>query len=405
MKSQKILVTVIVLSTVIMTILTGCQQSNTETAQAQEQTMSAAVAQTLTAVPTNTAVPTVTSTPTPSLTPTPAAVAYGPTNFPDDVDPLTGLKVSDPSILDRRPVMIKVANYPRTGRPHAGLSFADIVFDYYIGEGGNRFLALYYGQDATKVGPIRSGRLVDRFLVREYQGILGLEYAYAPVYAKILDMLGYSRTISGGPNTCPAICSDGEYTVISNFANTAEMTKLYATRTNATNTKPKLDGMAFNTVPPANGVTATEFTMQFSRANLGQWKYNPDTKKYLRWIEDEDANMNVSLVPLVDRVTGKQLEFSNIIVVFANYETLNGDDSLHEITISGANGRALLFRDGQMYDGVWKNTNVDQPLQFFDKNNNPLELQPGNTWISITGNYSAVAEEQPGIWRVTFRKP
>lgn len=404
MKSQKILVTAMVFATVMVTTLTGCQSSEAA-AQAQEQTLSAAVALTLTANPTKTPVPTVTSTPSPTLTPTPADVAYGPTNFPADVNPLTGLTVSDPSILDRRPVMVKVANYPRTGRPHAGLSFADIVFDYYIGEGGNRFLALFYGQDATEVGPIRSGRLVDRYLVREYQGILGLEYAYPPVYAKILDMLGYSRTISGGPNTCPAICSQGEYTVISNFADTAEMTKLYASRANATNTKPKLDGMAFNTVPPADGVAATEFNMQFSRANLAQWVYNPDTQKYLRWIEDEDANMNVTLVPLTDRVTGKQLEFTNIIVVFANYETLNGDDSLHEITISGANGRALLFRDGQMYDGIWKNTNVDQPLQFFDKDNNPLELRPGNTWIHITGNYSSLAEEQPGIWRVTFHKP
>ena len=405
MKKQRILIAVIAAVVILMAVLSGCQQSAEAAAKASEQAMQTSVAQTLTAIPTSTTIPTATATSTPSASPTPAAVAYGPTNFPDNVDPLTGLTVSDPSILDRRPMMIKVSNYPRTGRPHAGLSFADIVFDYYVGEGGNRFLALYYGQDSKQVGPIRSGRLIDRFLVREYQGVLGLEYAYPPVYAKILDMLGYSRTISGGPNTCPAICSEGEYTVTSNFADTAEMTKLYATRANADNTKPNLEGMAFNTVPPAGGVAATEFTMQFSRANLGQWKFNPDTKKYLRWIEDEDANMNVTLVPLTDRVTGKQLEFSNIIVVFANYETLNGDDTLHEVTISGANGRALLFRDGQMYDGTWKNTDVNKPLQFFDKDNNPLELQPGNTWIHITGNYSALAEEQSGIWRVTFHKP
>jgi hypothetical protein len=125
-----------------------------------------------------------------------------PTNFPSDVDPLTGLTVSDPTILDRRPVMIKVSNYPRSTRPHAGLSSADIVFDYYIGEGGNRFLALFYGQNTDAAGPIRSGRLVDRWLVRMYQGILGLEYAYAPVYTKILDQLGYSRMVSGTDNTC-----------------------------------------------------------------------------------------------------------------------------------------------------------------------------------------------------------
>jgi len=392
----------------LFVVLGGCQNAQAQEQSAQ-QTMQAAVYQTLTAVPTNTAIPTPTATlpPTPTETPAPINIQVGPTNFPANVDPLTGLTVSDPTIMNRRPIMIKVSNYPRTGRPHAGLSFADIVFDYYTGEGGNRFLALYYGQDSTKVGPIRSGRLIDRFLVSEYQGVLGLEYAYAPVYEKILDMLGYARVISGSEQTCPAICSDGPYTVLSNFANTAEVTKLYATRAGATdiNTKPNLDGMAFNTTPPANGVPGTEFTMQFSRANLGNWRFDPTTKKYLHWTEDEDASGNVTLVPLTDRDTGQQLAFSNVIVVFANYETLNGDDTLHEVTISGATGRAILFRDGQMYDGLWKNTNVTMPIQFFTKDNQPLELQPGNTWISISGLNSLVTEDQPGVWRVVFGKP
>lgn len=391
---------------VLLLTIAGCS-NNQVASPASQQTLQAAVAQTLTAAPSATPQPTSTPTliPTNTTSPTPVYIKVGPTNFPADVDPLTGLTVSDPSILNRRPVMIKVSNYPRNGRPHAGLSSADLVFDYYIGEGGNRFLALFYGQDSTKVGPMRSGRLVDRFLVREYQGILGLIYAYPPEYAKILDELGYSRTISGGPNTCPAICSDGPETVISRFANTAEMTKLYESRAGATDTKPNLDGMAFDTTPPADGVQAAEFTMQFSRANLGQWKYDPATRKYLRWIEDEDAAGNVTLVPLTDRNTGKQLAFSNVIVAFANYETLNGDDSIHEITIRGASGRALLFRDGWMYEGFWKNTNVDMPIQFVTKDGQPLNLQPGNSWISITGINSQLSQTQPGIWQVIFGKP
>ncbi|MCD6355663.1 MAG: DUF3048 domain-containing protein, partial [Anaerolineaceae bacterium] len=88
-------------------------------------------------------------------------------------NPLTGLPVSDPALLERRPVMVKVSNFPRLGRPHAGLSFADIVFEYFIGFGQNRFLALYYGQDAEKIGPVRSGRRVDAELVTMYSGVLG----------------------------------------------------------------------------------------------------------------------------------------------------------------------------------------------------------------------------------------
>jgi len=137
-------------------------------------------AQTLAAMPTNTVEPVPTSTATVAAptatatvteTPVPDVLPVGPVGFPENVNPLTGLVVDDPSILNRRPVLVKVANQPISGRPHAGLSFADMVFEYYIGSGGNRFLALFYGQDADMIGPVRSGRMIDPYLVSLYEGI------------------------------------------------------------------------------------------------------------------------------------------------------------------------------------------------------------------------------------------
>lgn len=389
---------------VTTTVLSACQTG--ANSASVEQTMQAAVDATLTAMPTETVLPTITPTVTATVAPTPVPVTYGPTNFPDNVDPLTGLTVTDATLLDRRPVMIKVSNYPRSTRPQAGLSSADIVFDYYIGEGGNRFLALFYGQDTTAAGPIRSGRLVDRWLVRMYQGVLGLEYAYAPVYSKILDQLGYSRMVSGTDNTCPAICANDDPVVENRwFANTAEMTNRYAANPYATNSKPNLDGMSFATVPPSGGKEAKEFTMQFSFANLGQWKYDETTQKYLRWTETNDDQNGVTVAPHTDRNTGQQLAFSNVVVMFTTYDTLNNVDTLHEINIPGQNGKMLLFRDGQVFEGTWKGVSYDAPIQFFDGNNQPLAFQPGNTWISITGFWSDTKEDEPGVWRVIFHKP
>lgn len=393
----------IITGMIVAILLSSCQGGFTP-ANSQDA-LNTAVAKTLTAAPTATPTPTKTATPPPTSTPTQVIVQYGPTDFPDNVDPLTGLTVSNPETLNRRPIMIKVSNYPREGRPHAGLSFADIVFDYYTGEGGNRFIGLFYGQDAPQVGPIRSGRLVDRWLVSMYQGVLGLEYAWPPVYSEILGYLGSSRTISGGPNTCPAICSiTNPQTVTSVFANTAELSKYYSGRNNATNTRQVLDGMAFNTIPPSGGETATEFTMQFSSKNLGNWRYDPAVRKYLRWIEDTDKDGNIILVPLTDRLTEQQLQFSNIVVLFAEIESLSDTDTLHEIHIADKKGRALIFRDGKMYDVIYKSGH-DVPIQFFDAQMNPFELQPGNTWIHITGLNSALLDEGNEVWRVKLGLP
>ena len=65
--------------------------------------------------PTNTPIPTATASPTPTptatLTPSPTATPTI-TPTPPVINPLTGLAVADPAVLERRPVAIKVAHFP-----------------------------------------------------------------------------------------------------------------------------------------------------------------------------------------------------------------------------------------------------------------------------------------------------
>jgi hypothetical protein len=397
-KSNRIYLPVVVALLMVIAVLSACQPT-----PGSATSMDQSVAQTMAAMPTLTPMPTV-AVPTPEATEAP--VQYGPTNFPDNVNPLTGLVVADPTIMNRRPVMIKVSNFPREGRPHAGLSKADIVFDYSVGEGGDRYLAVYYSQDSDNVGPVRSGRLVDRWLVSMYQGILGMKLAYIDVLNEIDDELGYYRVVNASYKSCPAMCQfDYSPSAISWFANSAEMTNYYLKESGEASFKPNLDGMSFNSIPPANGADGHEFTMHFGHNNEGQWIYDSATKKYKRWIENMLSEDAYNMIPLVDRNTGEQLAFSNVIVMFATYETLNNKDTIHEVDLQGASGKILLFRDGQKYEGTWKSTRSDVPLQFFDQNGNPLDLQPGNTWINITGFYSSIDETSPGVWYVTFAKP
>jgi len=129
-------------------VLTACSQAPgavdlTEAANAQFT--ETPVPATSTSIPTETMQPTATPTQTPTATPT---VDYpvdgrGPTNFDQDVSPLTGLKVTDPAVLERRPIIIKVENLPREHRPQWGLSFADLVYEYYTEFGGTRFAAVF----------------------------------------------------------------------------------------------------------------------------------------------------------------------------------------------------------------------------------------------------------------------
>ncbi len=330
---------------------------------------------------------------------------YGPGNFPADVNPLTGLKVSNPAILDRRPVLVKVSNFPRDGRPHAGLSQADMVFEYYIGEGTNRFLALYYGQDSDKVGPMRSARLADYPLVRDFQGILG--YVSADVNAVlpvIISQLG-KRAILYAPATFPAIYDDGKQTVTSVFADTAKMTDYAAEKLGIIKKRYPLDGLYFNSTPPNSDHWAVNVTVQYNPVNIGEWRYDPPSGSYLRWIESVDSSNKVTMIPLIDRINNKQLAFANVILLFAYYTEYS--PTLHEINLwYNQNGqRAVIFRDGLAIEGKWKSNGPDAPMQFFLPDGSLLPLKPGNTWMVITGLNTKINQPSQGNWLMNFFLP
>jgi hypothetical protein len=324
---------------------------------------------------------------------------------PSVINPLTGLPVADPALLKRRPVMVKVSNFPRLGRPHAGLSFADIVFDYYIGYGTNRFLVLFYGQDSPSIGPVRSGRRVDAQLVTMYNGVLGYGSADNDTDAELVTTLG-SYAISNLEAPCPAFCGKSTHDAIGVFANSKAISE-YVTAQGLKNSKPDLPGMVFSDTPPQGAHPGKQVTVLFNYYNRGEWRYDPTSGKYLRWIEymQDQESGEYEMIPLTDRVTGQQLAFSNVILIFAEYTELA--PSAHEINIWGNNKGQLayMFRDGLLTQGIWKAKNDADPMQFFDNNGQPYALKPGNTWIVITGLSSSINETQPGNWEMFFFLP
>lgn len=109
-------------------------------------------------VPTDASTPTTVSSPTSTPQPIGAAARVGPQigDFPSGVNPLTGLAVSDPSLLGLPAILISIPNFPVDARPQAGLSFAPWLFEIYIGEGTTRFLTTFYGEE-PQVKPVLKG--------------------------------------------------------------------------------------------------------------------------------------------------------------------------------------------------------------------------------------------------------
>lgn len=341
----------------------------------------------------------------PTLTPEPDPVMEGLVSFPENVNPLTGLVVEDFSRLERRPVMVKVSNFPRTGRPHAGLSFADMVFEYYIGYGLNRFMGIYLGQDCSQVGPVRSGRLVDAQLGEMYQGLLFYANADPQVDKVILAELGPRALAEKFLPSPPKYRLGKVLDETSLFVNTAELNDYVNNNVDISNSRRDLRGMIFSDMIHPDNKPAQKIGVQFWTTTRGEWHYDQQKGKYLRWIEEIKGENEIEMIPLIDRLNGEQISFSNIIILYATY--VEYAPTLHDIKLfdNTSGKRAIFFRDGLMTEGTWKTVSNGLPIQFFNNWGLPMHLKPGNTWIVLTGDSSTFNETEPGVWELRFDLP
>ena len=343
--------------------------------------------------------PTVTPSPQSSPTPLYPSEGYGPANFPLNVNPLTGLQVADPTLLDRRPLLIKVSNLPRSVRPQWGLSLAEIVFEYYTEEGTTRFAAVFYDNDAEMVGPIRSGRFIDAHLVRGYKAVFAFGSAYVDEMDRYLHSEFADRLVIEGSSTpLKRYDPNGANHLV---VNTADLSA-YATSKGIQNGRQNLDGMSFKLESPAGGQPGKQVIVRYSGVIYNRWDYDASTGKYLRFsdtLNDYD-NLNEQYAQSTDRLTNQPIAFNNVVVLYVTHELYS--PGIYDTLFSGS-GDGYAFRDGQVYQVKWQRNDTDV-VSLANPDGTPFPFRPGTTWFEVVGVNSTVQQTDQG-WRFTHQMP
>jgi hypothetical protein len=307
-----------------------------------------------------------------------SAGEVSPINRPPDVNPLTGLKVDDPALLQRLPLMVRVGNDPGA-RPQVGLNEADMVYEEVVEWWVTRFTAIYLSKDPEMIAPIRSARLINLQLGPQYRGAL---------------------LNSGGSDQVRWELSQAEFVNLDEYfvsspyfyrENEGWQTRLAVDATLAREylanqqleTDPKLRGFVFNPklelkdIPQDWMGSAQEVIVPYPRqTSEARWVYDSASGRYLRFTAGE---------PMLD-FKGEQISAANVIIYFAEHqdtdivEDSNGATSIR-IIVEGL-GSAWLMRDGQYLKGNWQTDGRETPLFIFN-NSQPIPFKPGNTWVEV----------------------
>ena len=317
--------------------------------------------------------------------------------LPADVDPLTGLRVANPDIMNRRPVAVKISAFPRgMVRPvERGLSRADVVYEYYIGDDHlTRFIAVFYSQDAEHAGPVRSGRYFDEYVMRMYHSSLVFGHADKRVeeYLHNSDLapLLFEENDSFFPPLWDSGSKDAETRL---FVNTAGVGAKLADNSHQDLRATMFGPLLYPAALPAINRIYTHYSIY----SYNYWQYDPNLHLYKRFSDAADATdfaQGEQYAPHIDNLTGQQVTTTNVVVlevphIFHN--EFDRWDSLIDISLKGS-GDAYIYRDGRMIKGTWIRDLVDQPIRFEDENSLPIPLEPGVTFYEVIDPESSIQQ-------------
>ena len=292
---------------------------------------------------------------------------------------------------------VKVSTFPRgIVRPNQyGLTHADLVYEYYIEDGLTRFIAVYYSHDASRAGPVRSGRYFDEYVMRMYRSSLVFANADERVEKHLLESELKPLLFLPRDDNCPPLCRD---TTIEGYNNVYVDTAGVGPKL-TDNSRQDLRATLFGALMyPMSLPMTNRISTHYSIYSYNYWEYDPMHGKYLRYSDAADATsftQDEVYLPHIDHLNDEQLKADNVVVLLVPHifhNEYDREDQLIDITLEGSND-AYIFRDGRMIKGKWIRDVIDQPIRLEDDHGQPVPLKPGNTYFQVIDPESTIQRD------------
>lgn len=289
------------------------------------------------------------------------------------VSPLTGVTLTDEALAKRPVTGIMIENSP-DARPQSGLLDAGIVYEA-IAEGGiTRFLAVYQDTAPNYIGPVRSARPYYVDFVAQYDasyahvggspealndikalGIRDLDQFYNGNYYTRITQREAPHNVYTGFDKLDALNAQKGYTssTYTPFVRKADVPQT-----------PLAGTIDFNISSP---LYSPEFV------------YDATTNTYKRFQDGE---------PHVDAQTNTQISPKVVIALVMNKSY--DPDGYHTDYQTVGSGKMYVFQDGIVSEGTWQKADRKAPIILTDKNGFSMQLNAGQTWISIVANQTDV---------------
>ena len=293
---------------------------------------------------------------------------------------LTGLEIA-PELWLKRPrrvLAFKVDNNINA-RPQSGLQEADAVFELLVEGGMTRFLAFFLDRSSSYLGPIRSARPTDPTVVRPFGGTLVVSGATGGLIPTIRE--------SGVPvleeTSAPAMFRISNRNAPHNLYADTELVRNVITDKGYYFLQPGPEPLYDFGYDQSNWKDgAARITVKYSEFTTVIWKLGDSS--YERFIIDGYAPNKDAVAHNFISQDGNYSDILKTDTVVVIQGPLYNDENttLPSILTVGV-GEVTIFNNGNVVQGTWRRTDINQPFTFTDLNQNPIYVPPSSQWVHI----------------------
>ncbi len=297
----------------------------------------------------------------------------------------------DRDLAKRKPVACMINNLS-VAMPQSGVGRADVIYEMLEEGGITRLMCIFTEyDDMDQIGPVRSTRAYyvrkavehQAFLVHwgradnalaDLHGYPGVEHAnfnnddiYEPYNEPYVEG-GYRLSRPGKAIEHTAYVSGK---AINDFRATQPF------QLEKNENYEKMFYFNKEDTEPTGGKDANVITTELSAYTQPWFEYDPETKLYNRFQYGG---------PHIDELTGEQLAFKNVIVLFATHslcipERQNLERDAIDIELLGK-GEGFYASDGKIIPITWEKETIYDVTHYYTEDGEMLKLNPGKTFIS-----------------------
>lgn len=289
---------------------------------------------------------------------------------------LTGNELTSKEDAERPATCVMIENSP-AARPQSGLKEAGVIYEA-VAEGGiTRFMAIFQEAHPQYVGPVRSVRMAYVELAKPYHCSIA--------------------HVGGSANAVGLIRNNSAFRDIDQFFNDSTYWRIRSRYSphNVYTSFEKLDALNYkkgyrsseftgfprvkiNTTPEKPEKAANKITIGMSAALYNPvYTYDKNTNKYLRAYQSGGPHYNIA----TDK--GAKVQLSPDVVIAMKVTAYNRPGTRYSDYTTTGIGDAYIFQNGGVISARWERKDKDSELRFVDTSGNDIQLNRGQTWISL----------------------